>query len=85
MFTLCRARFKHLFNMNADGDRYSVLFTCNGTLALAWASVLSAIGTARSWGTRQYYVAAIIELYVTAILAVSFELALRMRGSVVRR
>lgn len=85
MFTFDHTRVNRLYNTDADGDRYSVLFTCNGTLALAWASVLSAIGTARSWGTRQYYVAAIIELYITAILAVLLELALRMRGSVMTK
>jgi hypothetical protein len=67
-----------------DSRRYSVLFTCNGTLALAWASVLSAIGTARTWDTRQYYVTAIVELYATAVLAVLIEFVLRCAYSAKR-
>ena len=74
-----RSRSSKSIDEDEDNDsrRYSVLFTCNGTLALAWASVLSAIGTARTWDTRQYYVTAIVELYATAVLAVLIEFVLR--------
>eukprot|EP00037_Helgoeca_nana_P022590 m.232023 g.232023 ORF g.232023 m.232023 type:complete len:500 (+) comp26044_c0_seq1:334-1833(+) len=56
-----------------EGSRYAVVFTCNGTLALLWASIISAIGTSEKWETPEFYRVTVIELFTVAAVALLLE------------
>lgn len=62
---------------DSEDSRYAVVFTCNGTLALVWASIISAIGTGRKWDTPDFYRAAVIELFTFSVVVLLLEAALR--------
>eukprot|EP00038_Savillea_parva_P013816 m.9318 g.9318 ORF g.9318 m.9318 type:complete len:488 (+) comp2622_c0_seq1:238-1701(+) len=76
----CRVNEGDTSETDDDTARYAVVFACNGTLALVWASVISAIGTAQEWETAHFYRVTVIELFVFAGVMLVMEFGMHTRS-----